>query len=32
MRRLSMLREITGRRRRRLFVYDAYIAILSEGT
>jgi Fic family protein len=32
MRRLGMLREITGRQRHRLFVYDAYLAILSEGT
>ena len=32
MQRLGMLREITGRQRRRLFVYDAYLAILSEGT
>jgi Fic family protein len=28
---LGMLREITGRRHR-LFVYDAYLAILREGT
>ena len=32
LRRLGMLREITGRQRHRLFVYDAYLAILSEGT
>jgi Fic family protein len=32
MRRLGLLREITGRRRKRLFVYDAYLAILNEGT
>jgi Fic family protein len=32
MQRLGMLREITGRKRHRLFVYDAYLAILSEGT
>jgi Fic family protein len=32
MRRLGLLREITGRQRHRLFVYDAYLAILSEGT
>jgi Fic family protein len=32
MRRLGMLREITGRQRHRLFVYDAYLAILNEGT
>ena len=32
MRRLGLLREITGKRRKRLFVYNAYLAILSEGT
>jgi Fic family protein len=32
MRRLGILREITGRERRRLFVYEPYLAILSEGT
>lgn len=32
MRRLGIVREITGRPRRRLFVYDAYLAILNEGT
>jgi Fic family protein len=32
LRRLGILREITGRQRHRLFVYDAYLAILSEGT
>jgi Fic family protein len=32
MQQLGMLREITGRQRHRLFVYDAYLAILSEGT
>ena len=32
MRQLKILREITGRQRHRLFVYDAYLAILSEGT
>lgn len=32
MRRLGMLHEITGRPRHRLFVYDAYLAILNEGT
>lgn len=32
MQRLGMLREITGRQRHRLFVYDAYLAVLSEGT
>jgi len=28
----ALLREITGKRRRRLFVYDAYLNILNEGT
>src|ERR1039457_2852923 len=32
MRHLGLLREITGRQRHRLFFYDAYLAILSEGT
>jgi Fic family protein len=32
MQQLGMAREITGRQRHRLFVYDAYLAILSEGT
>ena len=32
MHQLGMLREITGRQRHRLFVYDAYLAILNEGT
>ncbi len=32
MRHLGLLREVTGRQRHRLFVYDAYLAILSEGT
>jgi len=32
MRRLGVLREMTGKRRRRLFVYDAYLKILNEGT
>lgn len=32
MRRMGLLREITGRQRRRLFGYDAYLAILNEGT
>jgi len=32
MRKLGLLREVTGRQRHRLFVYDAYLAILSEGT
>ncbi len=30
--RLGIVREITGRRRGRLFTYDRYLAILSEGT
>ncbi|MCP9824524.1 hypothetical protein [Synechococcus sp. EJ6-Ellesmere] len=29
---LGIAREITGGRRNRLFAYDAYLAILSEGT
>jgi len=29
---LSIVREITGQRRNRLFVYDRYVQILSEGT
>ena len=32
MQRLGVLREITRKRRKRLFVYDAYLAILNEGT
>jgi Fic family protein len=32
MMKLGLLREITGRQRRRLFVYDPYLAILNEGT
>jgi Fic family protein len=32
LRQLGILREITGRERRRLFVYEPYLAILSEGT
>jgi Fic family protein len=32
MQQLGMLREITGRQRHRLFAYDAYLAILAEGT
>ena len=31
MQHLGMLREITGRQRHRLFVYDAYLAILRRG-
>ncbi len=30
--RLGIAREITGRRRNRLYVYDRYLAILNEGT
>jgi hypothetical protein len=29
---LGIARELTGRRRNRLFVYDRYLAILNEGT
>lgn len=32
MQRLGILREVTGKRWRRLFVYDAYLNILNEGT
>ena len=32
LRKAGILREITGKRRRRLFVYDAYLKILNEGT
>lgn len=32
MRRLGILREITGRQRHRLFVYEGYLGILNEGT
>ena len=32
MRNLGILRELTGKRRRRLFVYEAYMKILNEGT
>ena len=32
MRRLGLLREITGKQRKRLFVYEPYLAILNEGT
>jgi Fic family protein len=30
--RLGMVREVTGRQRGRLYIYDEYLAILSEGT
>jgi hypothetical protein len=29
---LGIARELTGKRRNRLFVYDRYLAILSQGT
>ena len=29
--RLGVVREITGRQRNRLYAYDRYLAILSEG-
>jgi Fic family protein len=32
LQRLGLLREITGKQRKRLFVYDPYLAILNEGT
>lgn len=32
MQKLGILREVTGKRWRRLFVYDAYLNILNEGT
>ena len=32
MQRLGILREVTGRERHRLFVYEDYLAILNEGT
>jgi hypothetical protein len=28
---LGIVRELTGQRRNRLFVYDAYLSILNEG-
>ena len=30
--RLDIVREITGKRRNRLFGYDRYVALLAEGT
>ena len=30
--KLGILREITGKQRHRLFVYDRYLAILNQGT
>jgi Fic family protein len=32
MQQLGIVREVSGRQRRRLFVYDKYLAILNEGT
>ena len=32
LQKLGVLREITGKQRRRLFVYDTYLTILNEGT
>ena len=32
MQKLGILREVTGRRRRRMFVYEEYLGILNEGT
>lgn len=32
LQRLGILREITGQQRGRIFVYESYVAILSEGT
>jgi Fic family protein len=32
MRRLGLMQEVTGKRRKRLFAYHEYLAILSEGT
>jgi Fic family protein len=32
LQKLGILREVTGKQRQRLFVYDAYLKILSEGT
>jgi Fic family protein len=32
LRQLGIVREITGRERKRLFVYESYVAILNEGT
>jgi hypothetical protein len=29
---LGVARELTGKRRNRLFLYDSYLAILNEGT
>ena len=32
MQEMGIARELTGRERRRLYIYDAYIAVLAEGT
>ena len=32
LKRLGIMREITGKQRRRLFAYDGYLDILNEGT
>ena len=32
LQRLGIVREITGRKRERVFAYHAYLAILNEGT
>jgi hypothetical protein len=30
--RLNIVRELTGRKRNRIFAYDSYVALLNEGT
>jgi hypothetical protein len=32
LRELGIARELTGKRRNRIFAYDAYLSILNEGT
>jgi hypothetical protein len=32
LRELGIARELTGRRRNRIFSYDAYLSVLNEGT
>jgi len=32
LQRLEIVRELTGKRRNRLFGYDRYVAMLAEGT
>jgi hypothetical protein len=32
LRQLGIVREMTGRQRHRMFVYEPYLAILNEGT